>query len=72
MGATVLVLSFVAVGRIWHSFRETFGLMQWAEMLEYAIYIVGNIGFIVLGLRSAKLAGQPEARIPPMEKPPVA
>ncbi len=72
LGATVLVLSFVAVGRVWHSLRETLELLPWAEMLEYAIYIAGNIGFIILALRSAKLGGQPEAQVLPPPKPPAA
>lgn len=68
--ATVLVLSFVAVGRIWHSVRESLELLPWAEMLEYAIYIAGNIGFIILAKRSAMLAGQAEAKLPLTAKPP--
>jgi hypothetical protein len=64
MSATAMVLFFIAIGRLWHSFRETMNYEDWAELLEYSVYIAGNIGFIILALRAFKLK-LPDDATPP-------
>lgn len=63
MYGMMVVLVFVAVGRIWHTTREVFVLAPWAELLEYVIYIVGNTWFHFLAMRVGKPLG-PDAQFP--------
>ncbi len=56
MAATLWALVFFAVGRVWHTYREIESLEgEWAEMLEYSIYLCGYLLFIWLTALSGKV-----------------
>ena len=63
MFGMAVVLAFVAIGRVWHTTREILQLKDWAELVEYLIYIVGNSAYFTLALRTRKPLG-PDVKLP--------
>lgn len=56
MNATIYALMIFAVARVWHTVREIFEFDEWAELIEYSMYIVAYVLFIFLARKVFSLA----------------
>ena len=59
MTATLWALVIMGGARLWHFIREVIELEEWAEILEYGLYIIAYVAFISLVL---KLKNTPSAK----------
>ncbi|MEK9151784.1 MAG: hypothetical protein AAB692_00260 [Patescibacteria group bacterium] len=58
MHATVWTLAILAIGRVWHTFREIlFEGVEWAEMVDYLFFIIAYTVFIFLTVRAKRAVG---------------
>ena len=52
--AVIYTLLILAFGRLWHTGRELFAEDQeWAEFVEYGLFIIAYVVYIVLGRKAA-------------------
>jgi len=56
MNATIYTLMIFAIARVWHTIREVFVFDEWAEMIEYSLYIAAYLLFIFLARKVFSLA----------------
>ncbi|MDP2631397.1 MAG: hypothetical protein Q8P30_01360 [Candidatus Uhrbacteria bacterium] len=60
--ATVWSLSFMGAARLWHAVRELIAFGEWAEFVEYSLYIIAYAMFITLILKARKTPTAQEVR----------